>query len=435
MKSSPRLLARPLALRLAFGALLGASFAGSACSDGLSGDAHPTDRVNYPLSVTADPSGRLLWVVSGNFDLGYRGAAVLGYDVVDNRFVPEVAFEIGSFPGPFALLERDGRAVAGFIASRSENAVYSVTLSGDATNPTVACADGERADPDGADSILRCRESGAISTRTVSDEDASVELTVGDDPYNLTIRKSKNGVDPDLLLVGGMGDGRLAQLSINQTGVPTLIGQFDLGDGLYGLVENPATGRIYASSKLSSALSVLEVARREKADEPGVLELANPYLRLVASVSIPEPAVVRDRARDLAISRDGTRLYATYRTPDSFITLDIADDGRGNPRNRVLNKIAMANDPTAMAIHEVDGQELVYVSCFRDDRVEVVDPIAGQVIASIKTGAGPSGLTVVDRPDLGVRRLYVALFTDQAIGVIDIDPTSPFYHTEIAEIR
>jgi YVTN family beta-propeller protein len=417
---------------LAFGALIGACTVGSACSDGLTGNAHPTDRVNYPLSVTADPSGRLIWVVSGNFDLAYRGAAVLGYDVVDNRFLPELAFEVGSFPGPFKLLERDGQAVAGFIASRSENTLYSVTLSGDPTAPTVACADGERADPDG---ILRCRKSGAISTRTVSDSSNSVKLTVGDDPYNLAIRKSKNGVDPDLLLVGGMADGRLAQLSINQTGVPTLIGQFDLSKGLYGLVENPATGRVYASSKLASALSVLEVARREKANEPGVLELANPYLRLVASVSIPEPAVVRDRARDLAISKDGTRLYATYRTPDSFITLDIADDGRGNPRNRVLNKIAMANDPTAMAIHEVDGQELVYVSCFRDDRVEVVDPIAGQVIASIKTGAGPSGLTVVDRPDLGVRRLYVALFTDQAIGVIDLDPASPFYHTEIAEIR
>lgn len=425
MKSSFRL---SLLLALALSAF-------SACSDGLTGSAHPTDRVNYPLSVTADPSGRLLWVVSGNFDLAYRGAAVLGYDVVDNRFIPEVAFELGTFPGPFKLLERNGQAVAGFIASRAENTLYSVTLSGDPTAPTVACADGERGEADGPNSILRCRKSGAISTRTVSDNDASVQLTVGEDPYNITIRKAKNGIDPDLLIVGGMGNGRLAQLSINQTGVPTLIGQFDLGNGLYGLVENPATGRIYTSSKLSSALSVLEVARREKTDEPGVLELANPYLRLVASVSIPEPAIVRDRARDLAISKDGTRLYATYRTPDSFITLDIADDGRGNPRNRVLNKIAMSNDPTAMALHEVDGQELVYVSCFRADRIEVVDPIAGQVIASIKTGAGPSGLTIIDRPDLGVRRLYVALFTDQAIGVIDLDPASPFYHTEIAEIR
>lgn len=402
-----------------------------ACSDALTGDAHPTDRLNFPVSATADPSGRIVWVVSGNFDLAYRGGAVLAYDVVENRFLPDAAFEIGSFPGPFSLLERDGRAVAGYIASRSDNALYAVTFSGEPTNPTPTCADGEES----STGILRCQRSGAIDSTTVDNDGTRVELTVGDDPFSTIVREGRHGDEPDLLLVGGMGDGRLAQLSLSDSGAPTLIGQIDLNAGLFGLVQNPASGRIYTSSKLTSSISVLDVARRELADEPGVLDPVNPWLRLVAAVSIPEPAIVRDRARDLAISKDGTRLYATHRTPDSFVVLDIADDGRGNPRNRVLHKIAMCNDPTSMAIHEVDGRELVYVSCFRDDRVEAIDPISGQVVASIKTGAGPSGLAVVDSPELGVSRLYVALFTDSALGVIELDPSSPFHHTEIAEIR
>lgn len=403
----------------------------SGCSDELTGSAHPTDRLNFPIGVTADPSGRIVWVVSGNFDLAYRGGAVLAYDVVDNRFLPEAAFEIGSFPGPVALLEKDGEAVAAYVASRADNALYTATLSAGANGPVASCADGER---DG-DGILRCPLSGATDNLTVDHDGDDAELTVGADPYNVAVRRARTGGEPDLLLVGGMEDGRLAQLALGPTGAPTLIGQLELGAGLFGLAENPRTGRVYASSKLSSTISVLEVSRREQANNPGVLDVINPWLRLVATVAIPEPALVRDRARDVAISGDGTRLYVTHRTPDSLVILDISDDGRGNPRNRVLHKIAMANDPTAMAVRQVGGRELLYVSCYRDDRVEVVDPIAGQIIASIKTGAGPSGLAVIDRPDLGVQRLYVALFTDSALGVIELDPSSPFYHTEIAEIR
>ena len=401
-----------------------------ACSDTLTGEAHPTDRLNFPVGVTADPSGRFVWVVSGNFDLAFRGGAVLAYDIVDNRFIPESAFEVGSFPGPLTLLERDGRAVGGYIASRSDNALYAVTFSGDPEGPTPSCADGA---VDGG--ILQCKRTGAIETKTVNNEGTRVELSIGDDPFNVVVRKARTNAEPDLLLVGGMADGRLTQLSLAENGAPTLIGQIDLSKGLFGLVQNPSTGRIYASSKLTASISVLEVTRRELANKPGQLDPVNPWLRLIAAVAIPEPAVVRDRARDLAVSNDGTRLYVSHRTPDSLVVLDITDDGRGNPKNRVINKIAMCNDPTSMAIHEVDGRELVYVSCYRDDRVEAIDPLSGQVVASIKTGAGPSGLAIVDRPDLGVRRLYVALFSDSALGVIELDPSSPFFHTEIAEIR
>ena len=59
------------------------------------------------------------------------------------------------------------------------------------------------------------------------------------------------------------------------------------------------------------------------------------------------------------------------------------------------------------------------------------DPCMG----SIKTGQGPSEMTVIDRPDLGIQRLYVALFNDNAVAVIDLDPASPFYNTVIGEIR
>ena len=93
----------------------------SACERPATGPHHPVDQLDYPVAVTADPSGEIVWVTSGNFDLAWRGGAVLAIDVKDHSFLTAesdegdvpVGAEIGSFPGPLELLERDGRAVAG----------------------------------------------------------------------------------------------------------------------------------------------------------------------------------------------------------------------------------------------------------------------------------------------------------------------------------
>lgn len=406
-----------------------------ACTGGEVGPPHPPDRLDFPVSVTADPSGELVWVVSGNFDLAWRGAAVLAIDVAENRFVPELAFEVGNFPGPLSLLERDGRAVAGYITSREEDRLYTVSLSGDdPALPEVSCPEGHR-----GNTILHCPADGALLDTEVEVDGDPVDITVGDDPYSTLIAPARLGGMPDLLLVGGMVDGALSTFALAADGTPRLNGSLRVATGLYGLAQNPTTGRLYASSKSQSTFSVLELAPRPDPDAPadsGALDPLNPYLTFLGSVSVPEPALVRDRARALAISRDGTRLYATYRAPDALVVLDIADDATGNLHNRVLGRVPLCDDPNDIeVVTTASGHELLYVSCFRDDRIEVVDPRAGEIVGGIKVGQGPSDMAIVDRPDLGVQRLYVALFNANAVGVVDIDPASPTYHTEIGEIR
>ncbi len=393
----------------------------------------PPTALSYPVSVTADPSGRLVWVVSGNFDLAWRGAAVLAIDVLTNQFVPELAFEIGNFPGPLTFLERDGRAVAGYIASREEDNLYTVAFGGDdPTRPTLTCADGRARDGQ----ILQCPESGSLQSAEVEVDGELLDLTVGDDPYTTLVRPGRLGGEPDLLFVGGMADGVLATLALAENGTPRLIGNLELANGLYGLANNPASGRLYASSKLAATFSVLAVGAREDADDPTLLDPTNPYLRHLAAFAVPEPGLVRDRARALAISKDGTRLYATYRAPDSLVILDIADDPSGGPRGRVLQKVSLADDPNDIeVVTTAAGDELLYVSCFRGDRIEILDARSGVNMGNIRVGQGPSDMTLVDRPDLGIKRLYVALFNDNAVSVIELDPASPFYQTEIGEIR
>ena len=99
-------------------------------------------------------------------------------------------------------------------------------------------------------------------------------------------------------------------------------------------------------------------------------------------------------------------------------------------------ELTLSDDPNDIELVTTStGEELLYISCFRGDRIEVVDARSGLSMGSVKTGQGPSEMTVVDRPDLGIKRLYVALFNDNAVAVIELDPASPFYNTVIGEVR
>ena len=45
--------------------------------------------------------------------------------------------------------------------------------------------------------------------------------------------------------------------------------------------------------------------------------------------------------------------------------------------------------------------------------------------------AGPMSIN----QSLGIDKLYVALFHEQSVGVIELDPSSPYHHTLVAEVQ
>lgn len=412
-------------------ALLSFGLLAAACSGSESGPPHPVDQLDFPVAVTADPNKRLVWVTSGNFDLAWRGGAVLAIDVATNTFVPDAAFEIGGFPGGLTLLERDGRAVAGYILSRDEDSLYQVGFSGPAQAPIVTCPGGKRGTKAG-ETILHCAAGEALVKQKVSRDGESAELTVGGDPFGALVRLARAASEPDLLLTAAMIDGNVASWTLDDAGAPTLVGNLDLLNGLYAMAENPSDGRIYTTTKSANAFQILQLVHPDPDVAPS---LTNPWLALVGQIVIPESTAI-DRARDIAISSDGTRLFASYRAPSSLVVVDISADAAGAMANRVIAKIPLSSGPgDLVVIPGEDGRDLVYVSCYNADRVEVVDPQRGQVVDSIPTGDGPFGMAWVHNPDFGINRLYVAQFNADSVGVIELDPASPSYHSEVAEIR
>lgn len=422
---SPRL-PQPLALT-AMAALLSGLVG---CDGSEASPPHPRDALNFPLSVTADPSGRIAWVVSGNFDLRWRGGAVLAIDVVENRFVPELAFEVGSFPGPFVVkTDEDGATMAGYVASRAEDALYHVSMTTEAGVPAALACEGAAA----SSSILRCPRSGAVTAgRTAAGE----PLRIGDDPFELALIESRAPGVPDLLVSAAMRDGLVATYALDEAGTPTLAGNLQLNRTVFGLAADPFSSRVFATHKGLNALNVLGVRDRNAGDAE---DDTNPWLTPLQTLTINEfisQTAGRDRARSAALSADGSRLYVSFRGPDSLVVFDARPDD-GATQLREIQKIPLSGDPGELVVLPAGGgrPELVFVSCFDANRVDVVGPAAGHVVAGIRTGQGPSGLAIVDRPDLGIQRLFVALFNAHAVGVVELDPTSPEYLTTLAEIR
>ncbi len=394
---------------------------------------HPVDRLSYPVSVTADPDGRVVWVTSGNFDLRFEGGAVLAIDAVTHQFIPSAAFQVGGFPGPFGLLTRGGgdrSAIHGYVASREDDALYHVAIEGTPAEPTVSCPGGERA----SSGILICPEAQALDRVEVTDslgEDAV--LRVGPDPFGVLVRQGRFPGDPDLLLTAAMIDGNAATFALADDGTPALVGNLDLADGLYGFAESPVTGRIFASTKNTNLLQILQVTPPAEGSTPNPL---NPFLSLVGQVSIPAP-VGTDHGRELAVSHDGQRLYVAYRAPNSVAILGIGQSAQGQPQATVLTKVPTCVRPGGLVVAPPFGPlpELVYVSCFDSERIEVIDPALGQVVDIIRTGDGPFGMSLMDNEALGLRRLYVANFRSQTVGVVELQPDSPYFHVQVAEIR
>jgi len=407
-----------------------------ACEESATGRHHPVDRFDYPVSVTADPSGEIVWVTSGNFDLAWRGGAVLAVDVRDHSFVTTesddgvvpVGAEIGSFPGPMELLVRDGRAVAGYVLSRTEASLYPLTLSGEPGAPVVDCPGGERADS----GLMVCPADSAIDEAPIVNEDEEEStLALGTDPYGAVVHDTGEA-DRSLLLTGAMVEGNVALFELNASGEPTALAELDITGGLLDFASNPLTGRIYASHKFSNAISVLRVVTPELSEPKAPLRLEK-----LGNIPLPSSVLSADHGRGLALSPDGRRLYVAYRAPSSLVVIDVSDQASADPSERVLTKVPVHSRPADVAVAPASHglPELVYVSCYLGDRVDVVDPSLGVVVASIPVGDGPSGVAFVNNESLGVRRLYVANFHGQSLGVIELDPNSNAFHTQIAEVR
>lgn len=418
---------------------------GAGCAADAPGKAHPYNVLDYPVDLQVDPSGETLWITSGNFDLEYGGGAVVGLDIATHTFIPGAAVEVGAFGSRIAILTDDaGKSAHGYVVSRDTDGLYHATMGiGDNGKPEMRCVEDDDGEPDiidvkdanGVVTSRRCLDTELIEGEVTDpvNPGSPTTLVVGDDPFAVFVRKPRLAGEPTLLFTGSMLTGNLATYEVDADGRPKIVGNTKLNAGLFAMAENPVTGVLYAASKTSPTIATYKVAVPGAQDDQ---PYTSPYLRWQGNIEIPS-SVVADHVRDMGVTADGSLLVTSHRSPNAVVVVDIGEIAGGGSRGKVLNKIPVGSRPGDIELVPPigDAPELVYVACFGNNRIDVVDPRIGEVVDKIHVGSGPYGMTYVDNPALGIRRLYVTYFYSHSVGVIELDPTSPYHHQAIAEIR
>ncbi len=219
--------------------------------------------------------------------------------------------------------------------------------------------------------------------------------------------------------------------------------------GANDITRRPGTRDFYAAGRLSRDLAIFqpylapETQRVEALIDRGRVTLNH----LTSAVD----------ARAMEFEPDGKTLYVATRNPDALhiISIAAADPEKGTgTAHRIVATIPLERSPSDVVRLQVGSQIRLYIPCFEDGVIQVVDPATRAVVDEIEIGASPYVMKV-DRgaycaPGSGRCWGYVSLFDDLArsggrcdlnrdepcgsIGVVDLDPESPRYHQLIRKL-
>lgn len=357
--------------------------------------------VRYPIALTASPDGQRVYVVGANFDRKYRAGAIGTIDTASQSWVGAVS-ETEGFAGGAALqTSATAQALRLLVTSREHDGVAVMDID-PAAPARLSCG--------GIDADGRCGGSHHYGTATGS-------ATVGNDPMGIEVLPW--GQQGWRVNVAAAGDGKVSVLKLSAEGKLSAVGATGFGTGLSHIRTVPRTGRTYISDNRAPQLHVFRL-------DPEVGTTSGWKVVPEASVGLPS-STLQDYGRGMALSADGARLYLADRSPAALVIVDVAPDSAGVPRNSVTGVVPLVGKPSEVAVAPSGdgGAELVYVSCFGDDAVWVVDPWLRSVVDVIRLPHAPYGLAAVKVPGAGgsaLWTLYAGLFARHAVAVVPLSP-------------
>jgi DNA-binding beta-propeller fold protein YncE len=122
--------------------------------------------------------------------------------------------------------------------------------------------------------------------------------------------------------------------------------------------------------------------------------------------------------RGLAFDASGSRMFVVNRLPPMLHVYDTALTSAGYPKNELIAGADLCTGASNIVVADAGEGERVYISCFINGQVWVVDPRGLAVESFIQVGRGPYGIAVAP----GRRRLYVSNFLEDTLAVIDLTP-------------
>ncbi len=128
--------------------------------------------------------------------------------------------------------------------------------------------------------------------------------------------------------------------------------------------------------------------------------------------------------RVVLFSPDGNTMYLANRLPPTLQVFDTSATAQsGFPANNLLSSTAVCEEvSTGTLVQATDGTR-VYLSCFQDGEIYVVDPTNGGSVIDVITSEGNGPYSIATAPTRD--KVYVTNFLEDTIGVIDVAPGSP----------
>jgi len=135
--------------------------------------------------------------------------------------------------------------------------------------------------------------------------------------------------------------------------------------------------------------------------------------------------------RGLVFGEGGDRGYFMNREPPSLAVVDTSIAADGFPRNLLIGGTDLCREASGVAVADLGEGERVFVSCFTDGEVYVIDPRGGVEVEAIATvGRGPFGVAA----STVRQKLYVTNFFENSLAVIDLTPGSPTQYRVVLRI-
>ena len=185
---------------------------------------------------------------------------------------------------------------------------------------------------------------------------------------------------------------------------------------------------VYATARNTTAISGMALSSplHSKCGDPQRDDLTLvPAESFYSSAFLPHGADIRG----ILFSADRPEAYVLHRNdsdtsanPAAIVVLDRHLLPDGTPANTPIDILEICGGPTSMQMHNAGRGNRIYVTCYDDGQIYVVDPDALVVAAVIDTGAGPTSL-VFPKRDPGVA--YIANYANSHLSVIDIAPGNP----------
>jgi DNA-binding beta-propeller fold protein YncE len=270
-----------------------------------------------------------------------------------------------------------------------------------------------------------CSKNFQVSNGEVKGEPVRMEM----DPYAIGLAPSPEGGTP-FLITGGLLDPRVTLWSLGEEGTPELSDQRVLANGLSGVAVHPQSKQPYMTAQYAQAVYPMTLAL-DPEDQRGTIEAVS-IIRLPNETRIGQPIY----GQNIAFSPAGDLAFVAYRYPSSVAIIDVSPNAQGVPSNTAIGFVETGGKPTDVAYvtHE-NGEDILYVSSSTKGSVYAYQAPEFELVDTIPVGRGSGSMAWVRNNDLGTQRLYVSLFEEAGVSVIDIDPTSVWYHEHIATIR